>query len=276
MQLTGIFIYPVKSLGGIALTSAALDELGLVGDRRFMVVDASGRFLTQRALPRMALIATALGNELLTLSAPAQGSLQVPLAAAGTPLPVVVWRDTVTTIDCGGEAAAWLSDFLHQPCRLVRIGAGYDRPVNPAKARPGDRVSLADGYPLLAISTASLADLNARLQAQGGPPLPMNRFRPNVVIGGCAAYAEDTWRRLQIGPVGFRNAGPCARCIITTTDQATAERHAEPLRTLATYRRDPLEPTHLNFGRNLIHESKTGTLRIGDPVAPGAADAPPA
>jgi uncharacterized protein YcbX len=276
VQLSGLFIYPVKSLGGIAVSSALLDDLGLVGDRRFMVVDAAGRFLTQRTLPHMALIATALDRDRLTLSNPGHGSMQVQTECPGTPRAVTVWRDTVTTIDCGDEAAAWLSDFLHQSCRLVRIGAGYDRPVQPTKAQPGDHVSLADGYPLLVISEASLADLNARLQARGGRPVPMNRFRPNIVVSGCAAYAEDTWPQLQIGPALFRVASPCARCVITTTDQATAERNVEPLRTLATYRRDPAEPTHLNFGQNLINESKTGILKLGDAVIPGSAIRPSA
>jgi uncharacterized protein YcbX len=162
--------------------------------------------------------------------------------------------------DCGNEAAKWLEDFLAQPVRLVRIGEAFHRPVKPAKAQPGDIVSFADAYPLLVISEATLADLNARL----AEPLPMNRFRPNLVVNSCEAYAEDTWKKFRVGEVVFRTAGPCARCVVTTTDQLTADRGKEPLSTLSQYRRDPEEPIKVNFGQNLIHETKSGTLSLGD------------
>jgi hypothetical protein len=127
-------------------------------------------------------------------------------------------------------------------------------------------VSFADAYPLLAISEASLADLNDRLLAGGEAPVPMDRFRPNLVLGDCPAYAEDTWTRFRIGDVTFRAAGPCARCLIPTTDQETALRGKEPLRTLATYRRDPEDPADVNFGQNLVHETKSGMIKLGDTV----------
>lgn len=272
MQLAGLFIYPVKSLKGIALTSAQVDDLGLVGDRRFMVVDENGRFLTQRALPRMALIATALTNDALTLSARGSGSISVPRHSTPGASPaavrhVVVWKSTgLLADDCGDAAAQWLSDFLGVRCRLVRIGEKFLRPILKPAAGPGDRVSFADAVPFLVISEASLADLNDRLVAQGGEALPMNRFRPNLVVRGGAAFAEDQWPRFRIGKIILRAAGPCARCAITTTDQDTAERGTEPLRTLATYRRDAVEPGNVNFGQNLIHETKSGTLRVGDDV----------
>ncbi|MFI5356466.1 MAG: MOSC domain-containing protein [Opitutales bacterium] len=266
MHLSGLFIHPVKSLRGISVTEADLDDLGLVGDRRFLVVDDQGRFLTQRTLPRMALIETALTADTLILRNPHHGSSAVPRHEPGPPVTVQVWRDTVEAEDCGVEIAVWLADFLRQPCRLVRIGRDYRRAVNPARARPGDEVSFADGYPLLAISEASVAHLNDRLQAQGEAPVPMNRFRPNLVIAGCPAHAEDTFDRFRIGEVTLRRAGPCIRCVITTTDQDTAERGPEPLRTLAMYRRDPAEPSHVNFAQNIIHETKRGTVRVGDAV----------
>lgn len=268
MHLSGLYIYPVKSLRGVAVREAALDDHGLVGDRRFLVVDDAGRFLTQRVLPRMALIDTELHRGNLILRHPQHGSAAVRLDEAGPRATVQIWRDTVQAVDCGVEIAVWLSDFLRHPCRLVRMGGDYLRPVKPSKAQPGDVVSFADAYPLLALSEASLADLNDRLVLRSEEPVPMNRFRPNLVIAGCPAFAEDTWRRVRIGAAVFRIAGPCARCIITTTDQETAVRYKEPLLTLASYRRDPTDPSDVNFGQNLVHETKSGVLRIGDAVTP--------
>ncbi len=268
MHLSALHIYPVKSCRGLTVSSAELDDHGLIGDRRFMVVSAEdGLFLTQRTHPRMALIETALTKETLTLSSPNHGSVFVPLASSLTPQAsvtrrVTVWKSTVTADDCGDEAAEWLTDFLGLPLRLVRMGGAFQRPIVKPTAQPGDVVSFADAYPLLIISEASLADLNSRLTDQ----LPMNRFRPNLVVAGCEPYAEDTWEHIQINGGVFRNAGPCARCPVTTTDQLTAVRAKEPLKTLATYRRDPEDHTDVNFGTNLIHETKRGTLRVGDAV----------
>ena len=271
MKLTGLFIYPVKSLGGLAVPSATLDELGLVGDRRFLVVDETGRFLTQRTLPRMALIATALDATQLTLSTSVSNIIRVARASdPAAPLRTVsVWKsENLLAEDCGDAAATFLSDFLATHCRLVRIGAAFHRPVLKPTARPGDTVTFADAYPLLVIGESTLADLNDRLVAQGNAALPMDRFRPNLVITGAPAFAEDTWPRLRIGSAAFRAGGPCARCILTTTDQATGARDGpEPLRTLATYRRAPDDPTNVNFGQNLIHEIKSGTLHVGDAVS---------
>jgi uncharacterized protein len=280
MQLSEIFIYPVKSLRGIGVTSLQVDDLGLVGDRRFMVVDENGRFLTQRTLPRMALIATALSADTLTLSADGHGlikvsrtqSVGVPQSSVGRDSPdlprsVSVWNsEGLLANDCGDDVATWLTSFLEVKCRLVRIGEKFLRPILKPAAGPGDRVSFADAVPFLVISEASLANLNDRLVAQGDDALPMNRFRPNLIVSGCDAFAEDTWARFRIGQVIFRGAGPCSRCVVTTTDQITAERGKEPLRTLATYRRDPTDPTDVNFGQNLIHETKSGSLRVGDPL----------
>jgi uncharacterized protein len=266
MHVSSLFLYPVKSLRGFAVPRAEIDALGFVGDRRFLLVDAHHQFLTQRTLPRMALIGTALTAHDLILRTPHGGSCAVPLRAAAPAdlLSVRIWQsDGLLAEDCGVEVAVWLSDFLRHPCRLVRIGEKFSRPIlKPGKAQPGDIVNFADGYPFLVISEASLADLNARLDE----PLPMNRFRPSFVVNGCAAFAEDTWTRFRIGAVNFRTAGPCARCVITTTDQLTAERGKEPLRTLAMYRRAADDPTDVNFGQNLIHETKAGTLRVGDAV----------
>lgn len=269
MHLGGIFIYPVKSLGGCAVPAAELDELGFIGDRRFMVVDAAGRFLTQRTLPRMALIRTALTFQKLTLSAANYGAIDVARATDPTASrrSVTVWKsEGLTAEDCGDLPAEWLGTFLGVHCRLVRIGRDFARPVLDEGALRGDVVSFADSCPFLAISESSLADLNDRLAEREEDALPMDRFRPNLVVTGCPAYAEDTWPRFRIGDVTFRSVGPCARCVVTTTDQRTAARGKEPLRTLATYRRDATDPGNVNFGQNLIHETKSGMLRVGDTI----------
>jgi len=245
------------------VSSAELDDHGFVGDRRFMVVtEAEGMFLTQRGHPRMALIETSLTPTTLILSSPGRGSVTVPLNASAGQRRVTVWKSTTPADDCGDEPAEWLSGFLGGSLRLVRMGGTYQRPIVKPTAQPGDVVSFADGYPFLILSEASLADLNSRLAT----PLPMNRFRPNLVVAGAAPFAEDAWTRIRTGGAVFRNAGPCARCPITTTDQLTAVRGKEPLKTLATYRRDADDPTDVNFGINLIHETKRGTVRVGDAV----------
>lgn len=269
MHLREIFIYPVKSLAGFSVPAAELDELGFIGDRRFMVVDPDGRFLTQRTLPRLALIRTALTSEVLTLSAANHGAIDVARrgASAAPRRRVTVWRsEGLSAEDCGDLPAEWLESFLGVRCRLVRVGNDFARPVLDKGARPGDAVSFADACPFLVIGDASLADLNDRLVERGEEALPMDRFRPNLVVSGCPAYAEDTWPRFRIGAVTFRSAGPCARCAITTTDQITAVRGKEPLRILATYRRDAIDATKVNFGQNLIHETKAGRLRVDDAI----------
>ena len=270
MRVTGLFLYPVKSLRGQAVTVAEFDALGFAGDRRFLIVDATGKFMTQRTVPRMACIDARLSAGWLTLSANGAGSVSVPTTTHDdAPLRTVsVWKsEGLQAEDCGPATAGWLSSFLQLKCHLVRIGREFSRPILKASAQPGDTVTFADAYPFLAISEASLAHLNDRIQENHGEPVPMNRFRPNLVVADCAAFAEDAWSRVQIGDAVFRNGGLCARCIVTTTDQFTGERTGkEPLKTLATFRRDAADPTDVNFGVNLIHESKLGTIRVGDTV----------
>lgn len=255
--LTEIHVYPVKSCRGIAVDQAQLDAWGLQFDRNWMVVNPGGRFLSQREAPQLALVETALGPDSLTLTAPGQPPLELPLegAADATERPVEIWRDHCQAADQGEAAAQWFTQALGQPARLVRIGGTYSRPVAEA---PG-QVSFADGYPLLLISTGSLADLNQQLP----DPIPMNRFRPNLVVTGCDPYAEDTWQQIRLNGVLFDLVKPCERCIITTTDQATGTRaNNEPLKTLATYRR---VPGGVIFGQNLVHQSH-GQILAGSPV----------
>lgn len=271
-RVTSLYLYPVKSLRGCAVPAAELDELGFTGDRRFLVVDATGKFLTQRTVPRMALVDARLSAGILTLSADGAGQVTVPTAPDPVaPLRTVsIWNsEGLLAEDCGPAVSAWLSDTLRLPCHLVRIGPKFSRPVFKPTAGPDDLVMFADSCPLLVISEASLTHLNDRIQENHGEPVPMDRFRPNLVVDGCPPFAEDTWSRFRIGPAVFRNGGPCIRCIVTTTDQLTGERMGkEPLKTLATFRRAPADPTGVIFGANLIHETKQGVVHVGDEVQP--------
>lgn len=270
MHIHSLHIYPVKSLRGCDVTSVEIDELGFAGDRRFLIVDENGEFLTQRTFPAMAAVSTALSENALTLSTDGHDSISVPrLSDPQAPLmPVNVWRDSgLLAEDCGNEAAAWLRDVLGLRCRLVRIGGRFHRPVTKSAAWTGDLVSFADAAPVLVTSTGSLDELNRRITANESEPVPMNRFRPNLVIEGCAAFAEDGWPALRVGAVLLRNAGPSERCIMTTTDQRTGLRGPEPLRTLATFRR-AADGNAVCFGVNFIQQSKRGVLRAGDPAVP--------
>lgn len=268
MRLTRICVHPVKSCRGHERVAAETDAWGLCDDRRFLVVTPDGRFLTQRELPRMALVETELTGGTLTLASPRHGFVSVPREIGTDPARrrVTVWSSAVEADDCGEPAAEWLTRFLGTPARLVRMGAAYNRPVKPPRARPGDVVSFADGYPFLVIAEESLDDLNDRIVAAGGEAVPPDRFRANLWVRGGGPFAEDALGRFRLGSLVLRNAGPCARCVVTTTDQTTAVRGSEPLRTLASYRRDRAKPGDVHFGVNLIHETKTGTLRVGDRI----------
>jgi uncharacterized protein YcbX len=271
MHLSALFIYPVKSLRGCAVSSAAVDGLGLAGDRRFLVVDENDRFLTQRAHARMALVETKLDAHRLTLRADGAGEMTVSRAPdpAAELRAVTVWKsEGLLAEDCGDAPAAWLTEFLGVKSRLVRIGPKFLRPILKGNVSgPREVLAFADSVPFLVVGEGSLADLNDRLITKGETPVPMNRFRPNLVVTGAVPYAEDGWPRIRIGAIAFRAAGPCARCIVTTTDQVTGERHHEPLRMLATYRRDPVDSSEVNFGQNFVHETKSGVLHVGDAVS---------
>jgi hypothetical protein len=259
LEVLELHAYPVKSFGGIALRQSEVLRRGLRWDREWMVVDASGRFLTQRQLPRMALVSTCIDGAGLVLTAPAMPALQLPLEASGGPLTVTVWRDTVVADAVGAEADGWLSSFLGLSCRLVRFPAASSRPVDPAYGRAGDETAFADGFPLLLASEGSLAELNRRLART----VPMARFRPNLVVAGAEPFAEDAWRRIRVGGVDFRVAKPCSRCLITTVDPERGEVDGdEPLRALARFRE---RGNKVYFGQNVIPDGE-GLVRVGDPV----------
>ncbi|MFE7299943.1 MOSC domain-containing protein [Streptomyces sp. NPDC057579] len=265
-QVQSLHVYPVKALAGSGPGEAAVEPWGLAGDRRWLVVDAEGRQITQRQQPGLALArAEKLPGGGLRLTAPGMPPLVVEVPVPVGTVPVEVFGAVVEAVPAGPEAAAWWQGYLGSACRLVHMDSPEKRrPVDPRYSEPGDTVSFADGFPLLLTTTASLGALNS-LIAQGDHadegPLPMNRFRPNVVIDGTAPWAEDDWRRVRIGEVEFHVAKPSGRCVVTTTDQHTAARGKEPLRTLARHRRFG---DGLVFGQNLIPRG-AGVLRVGDP-----------
>ncbi|MBK6349808.1 MAG: MOSC N-terminal beta barrel domain-containing protein [Steroidobacteraceae bacterium] len=261
ITLASLFVYPVKSCRGIALLQARLTPRGLQYDREWMVVSRDGRFLSQREAPRLALVRTALYDDHLELSAPDLPTLAVPLPRPprAASVEVTVWRDHVLAVDEGRAAADWLGEHLHRDVRLVRFDDARPRPTDPAWSQGlAGTSAFADGYPVLVLSRASLDDLNARLPS----PLPVDRFRPNVLLTGCAPYAEDAIRGLECGQMRLRIVKPCTRCVITTTDQATAVPQGnEPLRTLRTYRWDGAL-RGVKFGQNAIVE-RSGLLEVG-------------
>lgn len=256
-QVTSLIFYPIKACRGVQVDSSHVERMGLEHDRRMMVVTEDGRFLTQRECPRLAWVAPHLDNEMLTLSARGFDSIRLPVVTTGTPWPVSIWKSMgVQAIDQGEEAAAWFSDWLGRPVRLVHLAEGYLRRINEQYAvSPDDHTGFADGYPILLASQDSLDDLNARLESS----VPMNRFRPNLVVSGAGAFAEDDWKRICIGDVELAVVKPCARCVVTTIDKDTLEQAKEPLRTLAAYRRHALGAI---FGQNVIPLNQ-GRVKVG-------------
>jgi uncharacterized protein len=259
--LTALNVYPVKGCRGMAVTRAHVGTRGLlavadaatVGDREFMIVDTASRFVTQREEPRLALIATRLESDALVLSAPGVAALVVPLGESrGSPRRVTVWQSEVTAHDAGDSAAGWLSAALGSDVRLVRFDPRATRLCNPEYAGDsGAEVAFSDGYTVLTIGEASLADLNARLAASGASALPMNRFRPNVVLAGLDPYDEDQVDTITADGVTLKLVKPCTRCQVTTTDQDTATVGGEPLATLARYRMNAALGG-VTFGMNAI------------------------
>lgn len=247
IQVSSLIYYPIKACRGFEVPASDVTRMGLAHDRRMMVVTSQGHFLTQREYPRLALVTPTLKYGSMTLSAPNFDSLHVTLYTNGTPVPVDIWKSKkVEAIDQGDEAAQWFSDWLATDVRLVHIADGFVRRINEKYAvNEDDHTGFADGYPILLASEESLTDLNSRLET----PVPMNRFRPNVVVRGCDAFAEDTWSRIRIGGVDLAVVKPCARCVVTTIDKETLEKSKEPLKTLNKYRK---QEKGAMFGQNVI------------------------
>lgn len=258
--LTELNLYPIKSAGGIALQTAQVSDRGLQGDRRWMVVDQNGKFMTQRHFPKMALIGVSLTTDRLEIAAPGMPPLTVPYELNAEPTRVEVWGDFCAAIPAGADAKDWFSEYLGLSCQLVYMPDRSTRLVDAKYAIDPDldQVGFADGYPFLLISAASLQDLNDRLES----PIPMNRFRPNFVVSGCEPFAEDGWRQIRIGSIVFHLVKRCDRCVVTTVDQATGIPAKEPLPTLAKFRR---HQGKLLFGQNLLHRG-SGWVGVGDAI----------
>jgi len=263
--LTSIFIYPVKSLAGIPLHQALVQPRGLQYDRRWMLVDEQGRFVSQREVAGLTALGAAIEPPFLVIFSKnnPRRRIHLPLSPPVAEMPEIavdIWNDRCTARLYAPDVNDWFSDTLGCPLRLVYMPDSSWRPTDPDYAPEGIPVSFADGYPYLLISQASLDDLNGRLAT----PLPMNRFRPNFVYSGGEAYEEDGWRDFSIGNVHFQGVKTCARCIIPTTDQDTGQRTAEPLKTLATYRQ---QGHRILFGQNVVWLGGTeNVVQVGDTV----------
>lgn len=261
LRVSQLFIYPIKSLGGISLDRARVTDRGLRFDRRWMLVNADNGFITQRTVPLMALIRVAVGDDGLHVTSSLHpDALFVSFEARLSEMAdVYIWEDTCQGQFVSREADAWFSSALNMPCRLVYMPDETARAIDPDFAPKGMITSFADAFPFLLISEASLEDLNSRLERA----VPMDRFRPNIVFTGGSPYQEDELRAFSIRDIQFQGVKPCARCPIPTIDQATAERGKEPLRTLAGYR---MWNNKVYFGQNLIHEG-LGEIAVGDELA---------
>ena len=278
MEITEINIYPIKSLKGIALSESVVEKRGLRLDRRWMLTDPDGMFFTQREVPKMAAITVRVESGELRVESESGENLSVPFEPdRGSRQNVVVWQSEVESVVYNGQFSEWFSDALGRKCQLVVMPESWDRHVNEQFDSGGDIVSFADGYPLLLANEASLEELNDRIGDEKAR-VPMNRFRPNLVVSGAEPFAEDMWRRIKIGETIFRVPKPCARCVIPTIDQDTGEFDGkEPSRTLATFRRPrqvypdtfasyAFQGNEVLFGTNLIPENAGAVVRIGDDV----------
>ena len=258
MKVHSLFVYPVKSLSGIEVTSFNTDDFGPVGDRRWMIVDDERRFVTQREHPELARVETRLDGDQVVINIPDEG--EFGLYASNDELRVLVWRDWVKALEGSQDANDALSRFCRKSVRLVFMPDSSFRRVDAGRVDEYRRVGFADGFPFLITNTASLAELNSRLEV----PVEMRRFRPNIVIEGADAWDEDHWQSLSIGNSSLSIVKPCSRCVMTTVDPSTGLKDAavQPLRTLSRYRRTE---EGVIFGQNAIHESP-GLIRVGEPV----------
>ncbi|MCF0054987.1 MOSC domain-containing protein [Dyadobacter sp. CY356] len=259
MFLSEIWIYPVKSLGGIRQTQAVVEEKGLQYDRRWMIVDENGKFLTQRVNPNMALLDVEIHTDGLIISRRFQTDNQilVPFEAnSNQTIQVKVWEDTVLARTICDKADAWLTRQLGKSVRIVEMSEQTKRKMDPAYSGKESLVSFADDFPYLLISEGSLQDLNSRL----AQPVTMRRFRPNFIISGTEPFAEDSWKKVRIGQVEFIVAKPCERCILVGIDPVTGQKGSEPLKTLSSYRK---VGKNIFFGQNLVSR-ENGLLQEGD------------
>ena len=258
LKISELWIYPVKSLGGIAVQQAKVLPKGFEHDRRWMLMDEQNIFLTQRVHSKMALFKMSFDKEGIQVTH--QGNSEfIPFGIAeGVDVRARIWDDEVTVKEVTSKLSQWFSHQLGIQCKLVAFPEHNDRAIDPRYKIGDDHVSLADAYPVLIAGQASLDDLNERMKE----PLPMNRFRPNIVFTGGDPFEEDAWNYFDIGEVKFAGVKPSKRCILTTVDQDTAKRGAEPLVTLATYRK---RENGVYFGQNVI-PINTGTVNLGEEI----------
>lgn len=257
ITVSGLFVYPIKGARGIEVTAARALSLGFEHDRRFLLTDPRGNFITQRQFPSLALVQTNITADTLVVRTPTQEPLELPLRPTGTAdRAVQVWGRASTAVSVGQTAAEYFSTYFGAPCELVFMPETHGGNVDPDFAKHGEKVSFADGFPYLLASEESLDAVNARL-ADG---VPMNRFRPNIIVRGAPAWAEDSWTNFSIGGVVFHSAKPCARCQVISIDQATGLQGKDPLATLATFR---TRANKVYFGWNLLVASE-GVVHTGD------------
>lgn len=273
--LTGLYIYPIKSLRGIAVNSATVERRGLQYDRRWMLVDEKNKFISQRECPKMATIAVEISDRGLIVSAEGMTALTIPFEPdKGDRIQVSIWRSLCEAVSYSDRIDTWFSEVLDRPCHLVYMPEETSRRVNPEYDVNNSIVSFADGYPFLLIGEASLSDLNRRLDN----PIPMNRFRPNLVVSGSPAFAEDEWKEIAIAEATFHIVKPCDRCSIPSIDQETGIPTGQKLlKTLASYRlaNKTLFGTQVDsgsfdntilFGQNLISDRAGTCLKVGEAV----------
>ncbi|TFV94737.1 MOSC domain-containing protein [Algoriphagus kandeliae] len=256
-----IYIYPIKSLGGIRLNEATVEEKGFRYDRRWMLIDEEGVFVSQRSFPKLALLQVELSQDALKVFPKHDPGnfLLIPFDQEGEEsVEVVVWDDTMTAKLVDAKFDRWFSDFLGKHVRLVKMPESTRRLVSPKYAVRGEAVSFADGMPYLLIGEESLNDLNQKLEK----PVSMDRFRPNLVFSGGKPFQEDTFKKIKIGSVDFQVVKPCARCVLITVDQETGIKSKEPLRTLSSYR---TKGNKVLFGQNMVALGE-GVVKIGDPI----------
>ena len=258
LQVSQLFIYPIKSLGGIALTNAEVTDRGLRYDRRWMLIDDNNRFISQREFAKMALLKVSIESDgLRVIYTPNQSSIQIPFVPeTSTTVQASVWDDTCEGTLVSPKVDVWFTDMLGMSARLIYMADDSHRAVDPRYARQQEVTSFADGYPFLLIGQASLDELNTRLQNQ----IKIDRFRPNIVFTGGEPFAEDVMPHININGIDFFGVKRCARCVMITIDQQNAAKNVEPMKILASYR---AQKNKIYFGQNLLHNG-TGSINIGD------------
>jgi uncharacterized protein YcbX len=259
MTISQLFIYPIKSLGGIEVNRAEVTDRGFKYDRRWMLVDRQHRFMTQREIPQLALLKTSIEQDqlIVTNSIKTGNSIRFPIElSTGNKIRCIVWEDDCEALEAGPEINAWFSQQLNMDCKLVYMPDESLRKVDPDYSIDNEITSFSDAYPFLIIGQSSLDDLNSKLSV----PIPMNRFRPNIVFEGGYAFEEDEMEHFVINAINFFGVKPCARCVVTTIDQQKAEKGKEPLKTLSSYRE---KNNKIYFGQNLLHKGN-GLIQRGD------------